>query len=505
MDGAMEGLQPKKKENAADRTGERRAVEGHAVPRQAEPRQAVPRQIAPGMQPVYLETARNVVVVGSTHLVEMRGHTLLNGRGNYWDNQRYFLRQGTKVVIDEQRVIKSRRGPNQGFFRDEDKKRGTHIYRWVHVLSVGGKDVSQENLYIREGTYRDEAWLAGRTLSPPSGGIRPSIAVAPGTRQMPLLRPAMEGEYGRDILTPEQRSLNRLARGEWVTLSPQNKTPHLAMMVWHGKIYVAGNTDKVIIKREIYRSVLEELHRMLSMPKEDRLNEIGKEMKKEADSDEVKTRYEETQAKRQKIHSKLSKIAGRTYHNKEYQNNEIMNAIMNALANPAQYIVICQEKIQFKQGEQLEQKGKQQKQRGKRPPIHGEMLILDMLYDEYKDMEERDRQIKRRRMKKVFAGGNLQDCIFCHWAFDIFNMVIGSKLGVMVVSSGTHGQIPGRWRIPRWMISEREAMDMLQERIEKLNRQQENDNLYRIEGEVLVYGKNSQMRNTMLDESDSEG
>ena len=78
------------------------------------------------------------------------------------------------------------------------------------------------------------------------------------------------------------------------------------------------------------------------------------------------------------------------------------------------------------------------------------MLFLDMLYNEYLS---RRIEAPRRRKKKVFAGGNLQDCIFCHWAFDIFNKTIGSQLGVMVVSSGTHGQIPGKWRIPSWMIS----------------------------------------------------
>lgn len=421
-------------------------------------------------QPVRGMAAKEVIIVGSTHVVEMRGHTLFNGK------QGDFLRQGTKVTVDYQMVIKSRRGPNQEWFREEDRKRKTHIYRWVHVLYVEGRDVSRENYYIREGTFRESAIMAGKQLAPSQGGIRPSIEVAPGTRHKPLLRQPKTGEEMEDdILTPEIRSLNRLARAEWVTINTGNKTPHIAMMVWKGKIYVAGNTDKALPQEQIQENVIKRLRALID-------EENG------GASDEIRK-------KRIKMYNKLKDINEGRYHG-EYANNEIMRVIRAAIQKPKEFIVVLQNKQQ--------QPRRQQK---KQSPIHGEMLILDMLYDDYKTMEGRSRDERRRRMKKVFAGGNLQDCIFCHWAFDIFNQVIGRKMGIMVVSSGTHGQIPGKWRIPGWLRESEKAMEILEQKIRDLNDTDEKCRKYEIKEEegqlVLTCDKSGQMRNTMLDASES--
>ena len=97
---------------------------------------------------------------------------------------------------------------------------------------------------------------------------------------------------------------------------------------------------------------------------------------------------------------------------------------------------------------------------------------------------------------------------FLPLGIDIFNRVIGISLGIMVVSSGTHGQRPGKWRIPRWMREEEKAMRMLREKIRDLNEGEDNGGRYEIiEDEVqkvLIYSQSSQMKNTMLDESDSD-
>ncbi len=466
------------------------------------------KQVTPIMPSVIQMAPRNVVVVGSTHVVEMRGRTLFNGGAEtHLQNQGVFLRQGTRVVIDKQTAVLSRRGPNQSFFRKEDRGRGTHIYRWVRVLFIDGENVSGRNLYIREGTFRDEAFMEGRVLSPPSGGVRPSIDAAPGTRHMPLLRPPRPGEEGQDVLTPEQRSLNRLARGEWVTLpgDMKTKTPHLAMMVWGGKIYVAGNTDRHVPEDVISSMVLEKLMQLISVEKNQRLKKIEEELGRnknwrkkplEEQMNDVTRIDEIRQKKKEKMYRKLDIIRNGRYHEGEYKENEIMIAIRNAIINPQENIVICTEGQDLSALEML-------------APIHGEMLILDMLYEEYNRRKaETGRKEQRRRLKKVFAGGNLQDCIFCHWAFDIFNRVIGISLGIMVVSSGTHGQRPGKWRIPRWMREEEKAMRMLREKIRDLNEGEDNGGRYEvIEDEVqkvLIYSQSSQMKNTMLDESDSD-
>lgn len=419
------------------------------------------KQVAPGMQPVVQPAEMNVVVMGSTHLVEMVGRTLFNGReGSHLTNQAIFLRQGTRVVIDNQATVLSRRGPNQSLFREEDRERGTHIYRWVHVLSIEGQDVSYQNLYIREGTFREEAFMSGKVLSPPSGGVRPSIGVNPGTRQMPLLRPRREGEEGQDILTPEQRSLNRLARGEWITLEGKKstKTPHLAMMVWKGKIYVAGNTDRNVPIGVIQHNVLDKLRTLIE-------GSTGV--------------YKE---KRMKMERKLSKIEQGQYHNDEYQNNAIMVTIQNAIQSPDRFIEVIE----------AEQVGEESHGSA---PVHGEMLFLDMLYNEYLS---RRIEVPRRRKKKVFAGGNLQDCIFCHWAFDIFNQLIGIKIGITIVSSGTHGQIPQKWVIPRWMMEMDGAKGQFEQTVTN------HGISYKIQGNVIITDI-KKMSNTMLDESDSDG
>lgn len=438
----------------------------------------IKKQIAPVIQ----MAPKDVVVIGSTHVVEMIGHSLFNGReGSHLPNQGIFLRQGTRVVIDDETIVLSRRGPNQRLFREEDRDRRTHIYRWVRVVAIDGKNVLKENLYIREGTFREETLMAGRVLSPPSGGVRPSIEAAPGTRHKPLLRPRRAGEEGQDILTPEQRSLNRLARGEWITINGDNKTPHLAMMVWEGKVHVAGNTDKAILTKNDFRDVIAKLEQLLS----------------EQENEDVS---EDIRAKRGKMYRKMQKIEEGKYHADEYQNNEIMRVIRNAIIQPESYIKI----IGINEAEEIMPK------KGKRETIHGEMLILDILYTKYKNMDNGgiNRQQPRKRLKKVFAGGNLQDCIFCHWAFDIFNRVIGNRLGVIVVSSGTHGHVPGKWRIPRWMSNEEEAMGMLRERIERLNTDTSDGGRYEIKTEgvqqVLTYNKSGRMKDTMLDASDSD-
>lgn len=420
----------------------------------------IKKQIAPVIQPVIQMAPKDVVVIGSTHVVEMVGHSLFNGReGSHLPNQGIFLRQGTRVVVDDETNILSRRGPNQRLFREEDRDRGTHIYRWVRVVAIEGENVSDRNLYIREGTFRDKAFMAGKVLSPPSGGVIPSVDAAPGTRHMPLLRPPGPDEEGQDILTPEQRSLNRLARGEWVNLTGKKseKTPHLAMMIWGGKIYVSGNTDRVVPIEVLQGSVVDKLTEL-----------IGK----------TKGPFK---AKRVKMERKLRRIGQGEYHNDDYQNNEMMVTIRNAIQNPDRFIeVIGAGQV----GEEIIASA----------PVHGEMLFLDTLYDEYL---QRRIENPRRRLKKIFVGGSLQDCIFCHWAFDIFNQLIGIKIGVIIVSSGTHGKIPSSWIIPRWM---REMDGAERQFIETVNRYGIECN---IQGNILTTSY-SDMKDTMLPESDSE-
>ena len=56
------------------------------------------------------------------------------------------------ITIDNEDKYRSRRGPNYEIFGEEDKQ-SEHNYRWFKVLFIGTKNVSGENLYIRDQTF----------------------------------------------------------------------------------------------------------------------------------------------------------------------------------------------------------------------------------------------------------------------------------------------------------------------------------------------------------------
>lgn len=114
---------------------------------------------------------------------------------------------------------------------------------------------------------------------------------------------------------------------------------------------------------------------------------------------------------------------------------------------------------------------------------HGEMLLLDKLYFEAKAQEKPGQ--KRQRIRQLFVGGSLLDCIFCHWAHALFNKHVGVYIGIEIVTSGTHGSVPpSEWRVPIWMREKQKALDEMKSRVQSLEPKWEfieNDYLFHLD------------------------
>lgn len=105
---------------------------------------------------------------------------------------------------------------------------------------------------------------------------------------------------------------------------------------------------------------------------------------------------------------------------------------------------------------------------------HGEMLLLDKLYFKYyknqEESEQEEPKQKRHRIRQLFVGGSLLDCIFCHWAHALFNKHVGVHIGIEIVTSGTHGSVPpAMWRVPIWMRKEKSALEEMKSKVQSLD------------------------------------
>ena len=88
---------------------------------------------------------QSIIVTGVSHLVKMEGKTIYGGT-----EEREII-HGQQLVIDDSIKKRSRRGPNQEEFAEEDKS-GPHHYAWFKVISIEGKE-APANLFIREDVF----------------------------------------------------------------------------------------------------------------------------------------------------------------------------------------------------------------------------------------------------------------------------------------------------------------------------------------------------------------
>lgn len=90
---------------------------------------------------------KNIIVTGVSHLVKM------NKKSLHASDEELEIHHGQELVIETGSKVRSRRGPNQEIYKDEDKE-GEHIYNWFKVISLEGKLV-EAGFYIREDVFED--------------------------------------------------------------------------------------------------------------------------------------------------------------------------------------------------------------------------------------------------------------------------------------------------------------------------------------------------------------
>ena len=94
-----------------------------------------------------------------THLVRKTNNSIF-GDGDFRQNEigrDGELSAGQTLVIDNEKIFVSRRGPNQESpqNRSRDKSRPPSV-KWYKVLSVNGRDVADLDLYVREGVFIEQ-------------------------------------------------------------------------------------------------------------------------------------------------------------------------------------------------------------------------------------------------------------------------------------------------------------------------------------------------------------
>lgn len=97
--------------------------------------------------PVIQRVEKNIIVTGVSHLVKM------NKKSLHASDEELEIHHGQELVIETGSKVRSRRGPNQEIYKDEDKE-GEHIYNWFRVVSLEGKPV-EAGFYIREDVFEE--------------------------------------------------------------------------------------------------------------------------------------------------------------------------------------------------------------------------------------------------------------------------------------------------------------------------------------------------------------
>jgi len=98
-------------------------------------------------KPVIQRVEKNIIVTGVSHLVKM------NRKSLYASDEEQEIHHGQEMAIETGSKVRSRRGPNQEIYEDEDAE-GEHIYNWFKVISIEGKPV-EAGFYIREDVFEE--------------------------------------------------------------------------------------------------------------------------------------------------------------------------------------------------------------------------------------------------------------------------------------------------------------------------------------------------------------
>lgn len=93
----------------------------------------------------------NVRITGITHLVqkqEGQEDSIMEGT-EYQE-----VSKPTTLCIDDEEIINSNRGPNQELFEHIDRLQKDKIYQWFQVKSIAENKLSNNQIYVRGGTFQ---------------------------------------------------------------------------------------------------------------------------------------------------------------------------------------------------------------------------------------------------------------------------------------------------------------------------------------------------------------
>ncbi len=356
-------------------------------------------------------------IAGITHAVKQR-----QGPASLFHGQvTRELRQGQEVTIDERDVFLSRRGPNQELFREEDRQKKPS-YRWYRLLAVGEAPVpaAEQPSYVRADT------LVAPDRPLPEWGD----ATAPANR--------MGGRVtGLGVLSRGQRQLNRMG---WLILESEREerpkdvrtTPHVSVTVYNRALLVQGNSD--------YPSI--------STVSPDRFSQLGHSERGMADDRKAKIARAQNRAKR---------LFG-NYYETEVRADPLLGTAQRVLRGEDHAWRVSDQRTEKPVSE------------------HGEMAVLEHIVREEEARVRREPAPRlRRRLRQLYIGGTLLDCLFCHWAFAIFNELMSKRYGLYVVTNGTHGCAPPHWVIPQWIQEDGRALERLRANLDAFNQNKEEE------------------------------
>ena len=228
------------------------------------------------------------------------------------------------------------------------------------------------------------------------------------------------------------RMLDRMGRVMLEGMSKSHQTPHLAVAMIGGKLHIAGNTGKRYVTDK---------------QKTDAWNKVVGVAKGTDTSSNVvdqKKLQALTRGDYQKSHPDL-----------EDDLNELQKILQTGKPDPVWKNV----------GIKSPNKGKSAVPgKSTTGSIHGEMELLNNV----KAQIQKDGPNKLPVTVPFNIGGIKRDCIWCHYAYEVFNDKIAKPAKYEVRSGGTHANPYPGWQAPKWMLDTSGAETAMKTEVDKV-------------------------------------
>lgn len=237
-----------------------------------------------------------------------------------------------------------------------------------------------------------------------------------------VLRRSRRTYLGRvNARSVDVRALDRLARVLYLKLDPHWASPHLATADVGGTLYVAGNTGGRNVTNQEADLARQQLRDTLDLTKS-----LPKSLPRRARRDAIKLR---------------AMVTG-DYQAAHLESGTELDRIIAIASAPIVWLNVGV---------------------GGEGSLHGEMAILNELYEEFK------RKPRNRSMPLLdrHLGGVKLACGPCTYAFEAFNYYVARPLGYRVVFSGGHRGGYPNWKIPTVLEQNDEAVTWFKDQLPK--------------------------------------